>query len=69
MAKVSWPSNIFTINLLLRNLAQKYFSSVNTHDQLLFIRDNYYKQTHREAMGIKMGPSFANLFVGYIELQ
>ena len=30
---------------------------------------NYYKQTNGVAMGIKMGPSYANLFVGFIEHQ
>ena len=29
--------------------------------------DNYYKQVNGVAMGTKMGPSYANLFVGYIE--
>ena len=29
--------------------------------------DNHYKQIHGVAMGTKMGPSYANLFVGYIE--
>ena len=28
---------------------------------------NYYKQTNGMAMGTKMGPSYANLFVGFIE--
>ena len=27
---------------------------------------NYYKQTNGVAMGTKMGPSYANLFVGFI---
>ena len=31
--------------------------------------DNYYKQVNGVAMGTKMGPSCANLFVGYIENQ
>ena len=31
--------------------------------------DNYYIQTNGVAMGIKMGPSYANLFVGFIEHQ
>ena len=32
--------------------------------------DNYYKQINGVAMGTKMvGPSYANLFVGYIEHQ
>ena len=30
---------------------------------------NYYKQTNGVAMGTKMGPSYANLFVGFIEHQ
>ena len=29
--------------------------------------DNYYKQINGVAMGTKMGPSYANLFVGFIE--
>ena len=31
--------------------------------------DNHYKQVTGVAMGSKMGPSYANLFVGYIENQ
>ena len=27
---------------------------------------NYYKQINGVAMGTKMGPSYANLFVGYV---
>ena len=30
---------------------------------------NYYKQINGVAMGTKMGPSYANLFVGYVEHQ
>ncbi|CAH3106973.1 unnamed protein product [Pocillopora meandrina] len=30
---------------------------------------NYYKQTNGVAMGTKMGPSYASLFVGFIEHQ
>ena len=30
---------------------------------------NYYKQTNGVAMDTKMGPSYANLFVGFIEHQ
>ena len=29
--------------------------------------DNYYKQINGFAMGTKMGPSYANLFVGFME--
>jgi len=31
--------------------------------------DSYFKQINGVAMGTKMGPSYANLFVGYIENQ
>jgi len=31
--------------------------------------DNRYKQVNGVAMGTKMGPSYANLFLGYIENQ
>ena len=31
--------------------------------------DSYYKQISGVAMGTKMGPSYANLFIGYIEHQ
>ena len=30
---------------------------------------NYYKQTNGVAIGTKMGPSYANFFVGFIEHQ
>lgn len=30
---------------------------------------NYYKQINGVAMGTKMGPSYANIFVGYVEHQ
>ena len=31
--------------------------------------DNFFKQTNGVAMGTKMGPSYANLFVGFVEHQ
>jgi len=31
------------------------------------LANNYCKQINGVAMGTKMGPSYANLFVGYIE--
>ena len=33
------------------------------------IGGNYYKEANGVAMGTKMGPSYANLFVGFIEHQ
>ena len=30
---------------------------------------SYYKQINGEAIGTRMGPSYANLFVGYVEHQ
>ena len=41
---------------------------VLTHNCFSF-GGNYYKQTNGVAMGTKMGPSYANLFVGFIEHQ
>ena len=41
---------------------------VLTLNRFSFVR-NYYKQTNGVAMGTKMGPSYANLFVGFIEHQ
>ena len=38
-----------------------------TCTQLIFIHSNYHKQTNGVAMDTKMGPSYANLFVGFIE--
>jgi len=32
-------------------------------------RDNFFKQTNGVAMGTKMGPSYANLFIGFVEHQ
>ena len=34
-----------------------------------FRADSYYEQINGVAMGTKMEPSYANLFVGYIELK
>ena len=31
--------------------------------------DNFFKQTNGVAMGTKMGPSYANVFVGFVEHQ
>ena len=39
------------------------------HQQKFSFGDNYYKQTNKVAMGTKMGPSFANLFLGFIKHQ
>ena len=44
-------------------------SWTGSHTQLFSFGDNCYKQINRVAMGSKMGPSYANLFVGYIEID
>ena len=39
-------------------------------DELVFtLNCNHHKQTNGAAIGTKMGPSYANLFVGFIEHQ
>ena len=37
--------------------------------ELVSVAGNYYKQINGVAMGTSMGPSYANLFVGYVEHQ
>ena len=65
-----WPYNIYLINELLRNLALKHYSAEPVLTLTCFsFGDNYYKQANGVAMGTKMGPSYANLFVDFIEHQ
>ena len=52
MTKVSGPSNIFSINARLGNLALKRYELVITHSFFSF-GGNYYKQTSGVAMGTK----------------
>ena len=68
--KASKHSNTFVINVLSKNRARKPYSLL---DELVLtlnwfsFGDNYYKQINGVAMGTKMGPSYANLFLGFIE--
>ena len=63
------PYNIYLIDELLRNLALKHYSAEPVLTLIYFsFGDNYYKKTN-VAMGTKMGPSYANLFVGFIVHQ
>ena len=64
------PYNIYLIEELLRNLALKHYSAEPVLTLIYFsFGDNYYKKTNGVAMGTKMGPSYANLFVGFIVHQ
>ena len=64
------PYNIYLIDELLRNLALKHYSAEPVLTLIYFsFGDNYYKKTNGVAMGTKMGPSYANLFVGFIVHQ
>ena len=71
--KVSGPSNIFSIIALL--IKEPSSETPLRLAELVFTLNcfsfgvNYYKQTNGEAMGTKMGPSYDNLFVGFIEHQ
>ena len=73
MMKVSGPSNIFSIIALL--IKEPSSETPLRLAELVFTLNcfsfgvNYYKQTNGEAMGTKMGPSYDNLFVGFIEHQ
>ena len=68
--KASKHSNTFLINVLSKNRARKPYSClaelVLTLNCFSF-GDNYYKQINGVAIGNKLGPSYANLFVGFIE--
>ena len=64
------PYNIYLIDELLRNLALKHYSAEPVLTLIYFsFGDNYYKKTNGVAMGTKMGPSYANHFVGFIVHQ
>ena len=69
MTKVSGPSNIFSIDALLRNLALKWL--LRPAELVLTLNcfsfgDNYFKQTNGVDMGAKVGPTFTNISVGFI---
>ena len=69
----SSPTTFFFIYPLLGNQASSE-TLLRLTELVLTIKcfsfaDNYYKQVNGEAMGTKMGHNYANLFVGYIELQ
>ena len=65
MMRDSGHYDIFSIAAQLGNLVPKlYFAQLN----LCFsFAGEFYTQTNGVAMGTKMGPNYANLFVGYIE--
>ena len=56
---VKKPSSETLLRLVELVLTVNYFS----------FGGNYFKQTYGVAMSTKMGPSYANLFVGFIEHQ
>ena len=56
---VKEPSSETLLRLAELVLTLNYFSFAG----------NYYKQINGVAMGTRMGPSYANLFVGYVEHQ
>ena len=70
MTKVSGPSNIFSIDELepssetLLRLAELVLTL-----NCFSFGGNYYKQTNGVALGTKMGSSYANIFVNFIEHQ
>ena len=59
--------------ILLDRFGPDNFSTLQRLPQLVLTLNcfsfagSYYKQINGVAMGTKMGPSYANLFVGYIE--
>ena len=70
MTKVSGPSNIFPINTLLRTYSSETLLRLAELELTLNCFSfgiNCCKQTNGVAMGTEMEPSYANLFVGFIE--
>ena len=72
MPKVFWPSNILfdqrTVKEPKSETLLRLAELVLTLNCFSF-GDNFFKQTNGVAMGTKMGPSYANLFVGFVEHQ
>ena len=70
MTKVFQPSNIF---FDLRTVKEPSSETLLRLAELVLtlncfsFADSYFKQINGVAMSTKMGPSYANLFVGYIE--
>ena len=54
-----WILHLFLLSFPMTKVALNCFS----------FSGNYYKQSNGVAMGTKTGPSYANLFVGFIERQ
>ena len=70
--KDSWHSNIFLTNALTNNQAPKrLFPSLYSFSRLtaFLSRVTITSKLIGVAMGTKMGPSYTNLFVGFIEQQ
>ena len=71
MAKAFKPSNIFFF--YLRTVKEPGSETLLRLAELVLtlncfsLADSYYKEINGVAMGTKMGPSYANLFMGYIE--
>ena len=72
MTKVSRPSNLFSDQRTIKESSSETLlclaEPVLTLNCFSFV-GNYYKQTNGVAMGTKMGPSSANLFVDFIKHQ
>ena len=67
MMRDSGHYDIFSIAAQLGNLVPKlYFAQLNL---CLSFAGEFYTQTNGVAMGTKMGPNYANLFVGFTEEQ
>ena len=64
--RVKVPGWLLNLNALLTKKLLRLAELVVTLNCFLF-GDNYYKQIKGVAMGTKMGPSYANLLVGFIE--
>ena len=71
---LSWPEKlksrkIFSACVLSLMYDGKDFAELVLTLNCFSFAGNYYKQINGVAMGTRMGPSYANLFVGYVEHQ
>ena len=79
LPKIHKPNNLYTVIPNSEYFFDKRTGKKPSSETLLRLAElvltlncfsfagNYYKQINSVAMGTKMGPSYANLFVGYVE--
>ena len=69
MAKVFYPQPFFDLRTVKEPSSETLLrlAELEVTVNCFSFADSYYKQINGVDMGTKMAPSYANLFVGYIE--